>query len=103
MGSSPAPISVVIIVAVTVVGNGSFACGSFPRQRQGDKSACCLFSARLRVGLISDPNFESAKLDRVQRYNDRSRAEARQVTTPDLRGGPHRSILFRDDGQICFL
>jgi hypothetical protein len=64
-----------------------FACGSFPRQRQGDKPSCCLFSARLRVWLIGDPNFERAKLDRVQRYSDRSRAEARQVATPDLRGG----------------
>ena len=32
-------------------------------------------------------NARAAKLDRVQRYKDRSRAEARLVTTPDLGGG----------------
>ena len=43
------------------------ACGSFPRQRQGDKPP------RLRVRLIGNSSFEGAKLDRVQRYNDRRR------------------------------
>ena len=58
-----------------------FACASFPRQRQCDKPPCSLFSARLPVRLIGDPNFERAKLDRVQRYNDRSRAETRACTS----------------------
>jgi hypothetical protein len=60
---------------------------SFFRQRLGDKPPRGLFSAGLRFRLIGDPDFEGAEFDRVERYDDRSRAQAWQVTTPDLRGG----------------
>jgi hypothetical protein len=52
---------------------------------------------RLRVRLIGDPNFAKAKLDRVQRCNDRSRPQASTTLRAEsgFGGKAHISVASR--------